>query len=132
NPNTIDDAGYNQCAGLVGFDTSVSIDGSSGGPGGPASPFDLAGQSGAAPYIDAPPLTPETIQLPSVFGLGAFYRPQRTHLLRKLPHSTNIDFSQRVLFSRDAANFATQMPSARDFTITNEGVLGGVFDDNSA
>jgi hypothetical protein len=130
-PDTIDDAGYNQCAGLVGLDTSVAIDGSSGAPGG-ASAFDVAGQNRAAPFIDAPPLTPETIQLPSVFGVGAFHRARGTDLLRKLPHSNNIDLAQRLLFSRDAANFVTGRPSIRDFTVTNEVVLSGVFDDNSA
>jgi hypothetical protein len=94
--------------------------------------LDAVGQSGAAPYVNAPPLTPETIELPNVFGVGAYYRPDGTDLLEKLPHSTNIDTSQRVLFSRDAANFATGSPSVRDFTLTNEVTLGGVLDDNSA
>ena len=130
NPATTADAGYNQCAGLVGLDTTVDIDGSSGEPAGAAIISGYA--AGAAPFIDVPPLTPETIEVPSVFGVGAFFRPQRTDLLRKLPHSTNIDFSQRLLFSRNAANFVTGRPSIRDFTLTNEVSLAGIFDDNSA
>jgi hypothetical protein len=70
--------------------------------------------------------------VPSVFGVGAYLEPQGIDLLRELPHSDNIDLSQRVLFSRDAAHFATGEPSIRDFTLTNEVTLAGIFDDNSA
>jgi hypothetical protein len=82
--------------------------------------------------VNTPPIEPEAIQLPPVFGVGALYAPGRTDLLRNLPHSTNIDLAQRFLFSRDAANFATGSPNIRDFTITNAATLAGVFDDNSA
>jgi hypothetical protein len=133
-PETKRDAGYRQCAGLVGLDTTLELaegeDG--GGGGGPIGLGEFLGASGAAPYINAPPLTPETIQVPSVFGVGAYFEPQGIDLLRELPHSNNIDLSQRVLFSRDAAHFATGEPSIRDFTLTNEVTLAGVFDDNSA
>jgi hypothetical protein len=132
NPDTLTDAGYNQCAGLVGLDTTLDISGADSGAPGSSSAIGLVGQSGGAPFIDAPPLTPETIQIPSVFGVGAFYQPDGTNLLRDLPHTTNIDLSQKLLFSRDAVNFATGMPSIRDFTITNETTLAGVLDDNSA
>jgi hypothetical protein len=37
-----------------------------------------------------------------------------------------------VLFSRDAAHFASNSPDIREFTITNEVALGGILDDNSA
>ena len=67
-----------------------------------------------------------------MFGVGAYFDPQGTDLTASCPHTSNIDLSQRVLFSRDAAHFATGDPSIRDFTLTNEVALGGVFDDNSA
>jgi hypothetical protein len=70
--------------------------------------------------------------VPAVFGVGAYSDPQETDLLRELPHSQNIDLSQRLLFSRDAAHFATNDPSIREFTLTNEVTLAGVLDDNSA
>jgi hypothetical protein len=129
NPKTVKDAGYAQCAGLVGLDTDVSLarGGGAGGAGGGGSTG-----SSASPYVNAPPLTPETFQLPPIFGVGSWYHPQRTDLLKKLPHTTNIDLSQRLLFSRDAANFATGSPGIRDFTTTNQVTLAGVFDDNSA
>ena len=82
--------------------------------------------------MNVPPLTPETIQVPNVFGVGAYFDPQGTDLTAELPHTTNIDFSQRTLFSRDAAHFASNDPDIRDFTLTNEVSLAGIFDDNSA
>ena len=132
-PETKRDAGYKQCAGLVGLDTTLDIGGGEDeGGGGPVGPSDLVAASGGAPYVNAPPLTPETIHVPSVFGVGAYLEPQGTDLLKELPHTEGIDLSQRVLFSRDAAHFATQEPNIRDFTLTNEVTFSGIFDDNSA
>ena len=129
-PGTRRDAGYKQCAGLVGLDTTLALGGGSGG-GPPLG--GLGGAAGAAaPYVNVPPLTPETIQVPNVFGVGAYFDPQGTDLTAELPHTTNIDFSQRTLFSRDAAHFASNDPDIRDFTLTNEVSLAGIFDDNSA
>ncbi|MGH2987127.1 MAG: hypothetical protein ACRDLO_10635 [Solirubrobacterales bacterium] len=127
-PETKRDAGYRQCAGLVGLDTTLALS----GPGGGGVGLGIAGGSGASPYVNLPPLTPETFQVPAVFGVGAFFDPQETDLLRELPHTQNIDLSQRLLFSRDAAHFATNDPNIRDFTLTNEVTLAGVLDDNSA
>ena len=132
-PKTKRDAGYKQCAGLVGLDTTLDLESGGGdGAGALGVGLELVSQSGGAPYVNAPPLTPETIQVPSVFGVGSYFAPQGTDLLRELPHTQNIDLSQRVLFSRDAAHFATNSPSIREFTLTNEVSLAGIFDDNSA
>jgi hypothetical protein len=128
NPSTTTDAGYEQCAGFYGLDTTLDAGESSSSPG--ASQAIEAGSAGA-PFVGAPPFTPETLEIPDVFGLGAFFQPQKTNVIADLPHTSNIDLSQRVLFSRDAANFATGSPSIRDFHLTNEVALAGVFDDNS-
>ena len=129
-PATRRDAGYKQCAGLVGLDTTLALGGGSGG--GP--PLGGLGDAvgGAAPYVNVPPLTPETIEVPNVFGVGAYFDPEGTDLTAELPHTSNIDLSQRVLFSRDAAHFASNDPDIRDFTLTNEASLAGILDDNSA
>ena len=130
-PATKKDAGYKQCAGLAGLDTTFSVSGGSGG-GTTGESGDLIAASGASPYVNAPPLTPETILVPMVFGVGAFFEPQATNLIDELPHTTNIDLSQRLLFSRDAAHFATGEPDIREFNLTNQVALGGILDDNSA
>jgi hypothetical protein len=67
-----------------------------------------------------------------VVGVGAYYQPKATDLLTELPHTTNIDLSQRVLFSRDAAHFASDDPDIREFHLTDQAALAGIFDDNSA
>jgi hypothetical protein len=130
-PQTDRDAGYRQCAGLFGLDTSLDIGGSSGGASGGGTITGLVAASGASPYINATPLTPETIQLPPIFGVGAFHQPDETGLNAQLPHTPNIDTAQRLLFSRDAAHFASGSPDIREFEVTNETTLAGVFDDNS-
>lgn len=135
-PSTRRDAGFRQCAGLVGLDTRLRF--ASDDDGGlpislsPSGILGLAFVATGSPYVNTPPITPETIQVPSVFGVGTFLEPQGTDLLRELPRTIGIDLAQRFLFSRDPAHFATQMPNIRDFTITNEATLAGVFDDNSA
>src|SRR4051794_22779266 len=127
NPATKADAGYEQCAGFFGLDTSLGGEASSS----PGAASAVQAASAGSPFVGAPPFTPETLQIPDVFGVGAFFQPQRTNLIEQLPHTRDIDLSQRVLFSRDAANFATGSPSIRDFHLTNEVALAGVFDDNS-
>jgi hypothetical protein len=131
-PKTKRDAGYMQCAGFFGLDTSLGFD-SSGGSGGDLGPATaLAQASSGSPYLNVPPFTPETIELIGPFGVDAYYHPQGTNLIGEIPHSRDIDFSQRFLFSRDLANFITGSPSIRDFRTTNELVLAGIFDDNSS
>jgi len=129
NPATTADAGYEQCAGFFGLDTSLGTGGGNASPAGPATA--LAAASAGAPFVSAPPFTPETLQVPGALGVAAFHQRGQTQALKQLPHSTNIDLSQRVLFSRDAAHFATGTPSIRDFNTTNEAALAGIFDDNS-
>jgi pimeloyl-ACP methyl ester carboxylesterase len=132
NPNTRNDAGYKQCAGFVGLDTRLQVGTPSLAPSDPSSVLLSATLASDSPYVNTPPIVPETIQLPPIFGVGALFDPNGTDLLQQLPHSQNIDLAQRFLFSRDAVNFASGIPSIRDFTISNQLSLAGVFDDNSA
>jgi hypothetical protein len=128
-PATDKDAGYRQCAGLVGLDTTLALGGGASGGGPAAAIGDVVGT--ASPFVDVTPLSPETIQVPPIFGVGAFYEPDATGLSSALPRTPKLDVAQRTLFSRDAAHFASGVPDIRDFALTNEVALGGVFDDNS-
>jgi pimeloyl-ACP methyl ester carboxylesterase len=130
-PKTKRDAGYRHCAAFVGLDTRFTIGFPPPPPSSPSGTLLLATSNSGSPYVNTPPTTPETTQLPGVFGVGAFYQPDATKLLDELPHSEQIELAQRLLYSRDAAHFATQIPNVRDFSLTNETVLAGVFDDNS-
>jgi hypothetical protein len=132
NPKTKNDAGYRQCAGFVGLDTRLVVGTPSLDPSNPSAVLLAAVLASGSPYVDVPPLVPETIQLPPIFGIGAYYHPTQFDLLRQLPHSRNIDLAQRFLFSRNAASFATGRPNIRDYKINNAADLAGVFDDNSA
>jgi hypothetical protein len=133
NEQTTDDAGYNQCAGFVGLDTTVDIDGSSGGPGDGPGPRNLVAQSGAAPFVNAPPLTPGTMELPSVAAVGSYFHPdEESTFNRQIPATPEYEVTLRALYSRNAVNFATGQPSIRDFRLTGAAIFAGIFDDNSA
>jgi hypothetical protein len=129
--------GYAQCAAFFALDTRLSLgsgSGSSGGGGDLGAGAQLAAASGMAmPYINAPPFTPETIEAPEVVGVGAYYGPrQPSEIAKLLPRDPSFELSDRLLFSRDAANFLTGSPSIRDFAVTGNAALGAIFDDNSS
>jgi hypothetical protein len=131
-PETAGDAGYNQCAGFVGLDTTVELGGDDGTPAGTGVISGTA-QTGAAPFINVPPLTPGTMQLTSIAGVGAWFTPAEESPFNQLvPRTPEYETTLRLLYSRDAVNFATGRPSIRDFRVTHAAVLGAIFDDNSA
>jgi hypothetical protein len=133
-PSTTKDAGYNQCAALVGLDTTVDASGGGGGgDAGGATITQAAANSGASPYVDAPPLTPQTLEAPALIGVVAFQRPdQETIVTQLIPRDPEWDLTQRLLFSRNPEDFATGSPSVRDFRVTNAASLAAIFDDNSS
>jgi pimeloyl-ACP methyl ester carboxylesterase len=81
-PKTRKDAGYRQCAGFIGLDTRLVVGTPSIDPTNPSAVLLAAVLAGGSPYVNVPPLVPETIQLPPIFGIGAFYDPDGTDLLR--------------------------------------------------
>ena len=82
---------------------------------------------------NAEPFTPETIEAVPLVSLAAFQDPrEESDVAKLLPNDANFQLTLRTLFSRNAENAATQMPSLRDFRVTNEVALGATFDDNSA
>ena len=133
-PSTTADAGYNQCAAFVGLDTTVSMEGSDGGQSGAGILTGLAAQSGAAPYVDAPPLSPEILQMPPLIGVTAFQEPGEESIVNRelVPTGPEYELALRLLFSRNPSDFATGSPSVRDFRVTNAASLGAIFDDNSS
>ena len=133
NRETTADAGYNQCAALVGFDTTVDIDGSGGGMAGAGAANGLVAQSGGAPFVNAPPITPGTIQLTTIAGVNAYYAPDaETNFNKQIPNTPEYETTLRALYSRDAVNFATGSPNPRDYRVTGAALFGSIFDDNSA
>lgn len=132
-PATRHDAGYKQCAAFFGLDTFFEANGSSAVPTGFSALVELLAESGVAPYVDAPPITPQTLQVLGPIGVAAYQRPGRESPIPDLlPRTAEFDLTTRLLFSRNAAEFLTGEPSIRDFRIGNEAVLGAIFDDNSS
>lgn len=133
NPETTEDAGYNQCAAFAGLDTSIAIDGSSGGPAGVGVLSSVAAQSGGSPYLNAPPFTPGVMQLPAIASTLAFLDPAKeSNFNQQIPTDPEYETTLRLLYSKNAAHFASGQPSIRDIRLTNATVFGGIFDDNSA
>jgi hypothetical protein len=132
-PETDRDAGYNQCAAFVGLDTTVSLEGGEGGGSGVGLLTGAAAQSGASPFVNAPPLTPETLLAPALIGVTAFQKPnEETITTQLIPRDPEWELTQRLLFSRNPQDFATGSPSVRDFRVTNASALAAIFDDNSS
>jgi hypothetical protein len=138
NPKTTRDAGYNQCAAYFALDTRLNLGTpGSGSSGGGSSAVGIAAGLAAAsmgsPYVNAPPFTPETIGALGPIGVAAFQQPHAvSQVSQLLPNDANFQATFRTLYSRDATNAITQMPSIRDFKVTNEVSLAVTFDDNSA
>jgi hypothetical protein len=134
-PETNKDAGYNQCAAFVGLDTTVSLDRTSeGGTGaGVTLITNATSSSGASPFVNVPPLTPETLLAPALIGVTAFQKPnEETITTQLIPRDPDWELTQRLLFSRNPQDFATGSPSVRDFRVTNASALAAIFDDNSS
>ncbi|WP_245866131.1 hypothetical protein [Rhodococcoides kyotonense] len=142
-PATLDDAGFNQCAGYFALDTIVKAGTPPVVRGIPdlelpaaiADPLaDLTGRLDTAlPVLRLPAvINPETTNLLALAGVAARIDPDGVNgLVDVLPHNTNIDATLRVLLSKDAAMAATGSPSVRSLYATNDAVLGALLDDNS-
>jgi hypothetical protein len=133
NPETTRDAGRRQCAGFFGLDTGLSLNAFA--PGAPGGGFasGLVAASGGAPYVNAAPLTPRTIQMLTLMGPVAHFQPHKESIVNKIiPDTPEFDLTLRTLFSKDAVSFATGTPDVRKVRLDNAAVLGGVLDDNSA
>ncbi|RPE37351.1 hypothetical protein EDD90_0180 [Streptomyces sp. Ag109_O5-1] len=139
-PATTADAGYNQCAGYFALDTTVSTtlgDLSGSMPDDTNLPDVGLGygvvqaglDSGALSRTLSAPvlLNPETMNLLAIAGLGAVRDPDgEADLPSYLPSNTNIEATNRFLFSKDAATFLTGSPAVKDFRLTNAAVLGAL------
>ncbi|MDW8808158.1 hypothetical protein P1P68_26070 [Streptomyces scabiei] len=144
-PTTTADAGHRQCAGYFALDTTVStslgdLSGSIPddtdlpdvglGHGAVQAGLDsgLLPRSLSAPVL----LNPETMTLLAIAAMGALQDPDgEATLPDQLPRTTNIDLTNRFLFSEDTPTFLSGTPAVRDFRLTNEAILGALMDDHS-
>ncbi len=129
---TEEDAGFRNCAGLIGLDGTV-------GPrsGGFIEETEYARRlseirSGAAARLNLlMGVTPEALSLFELIGMYAHLFPDaESTLARDVPYSDSVASLMRLLHSKDPVHFLTGTPSFADFRYTNEAVLGAFFDDN--
>jgi hypothetical protein len=155
NPATLNDAGYNNCAGLFGFDTSVSS------VSGMLDPFLSSLPEGLRGLIDEkniinedtyatllnslrtdpnsnrilpfPMINSESMALLEVIAMMAHADPNaECSIVKQVPFSNSVQILLRFMFSRDLATYMDGTPQLRDFRLTNEAMLGMVFDDSFA
>ena len=135
NPDTLDDVGYRNCAGLILLD-------------GPVFYTDLERfnniseeayrhrlkdiRTGAAPRFDfLEGVTPEAMALLELLGLYAAASPdEESSVFRDVPYSEDVALLLGMLHSRDVVHFAFGEPAVSDFRYTNEAALGVFMDDN--
>ena len=149
-PATTDDAGYNNCAGLFGLDTSLEPGGYNAGGLYNALPGTVPGQEftesdyiaaveamrngDTAVILNSPPLlSAESNGLLEAIALAAYYDPdvEATHL-NDIPWSDDMKLLLGIMHSQDMWTFMLGIPEIRDFRYTNEAMFGNVFDDSFA
>jgi len=142
-PETLEDAGYKQCAGYFYLDTNGTLQSAELGQLeqaaldqlGPGSPdVILAGmRTGALPRIFDLKLWygPEILAFTGILAQAAYQQADEVGLVKALPHSTVLDLNLRVFFSRDLPTFLSGSPGIRDFKLSNEALFGAMLDDNS-
>lgn len=132
NPATEEDAGYSNCAGLIGLDGRVGS--RSGTPIEEAQYVQRLAdiRSGAAPRLNLlMGVTPEALALFEIIGMYAHLFPDaESTLAQDVPYSGAVSSLIRLLHSRDVFHYLLGTPAFADFRYTNEAVLGVFFDDN--
>ena len=161
NPATTDDAGYNNCAGLVALDSMIL-------PGMPTNPTTTAStmqavkdalpdklksqvpaslgpdedfyskmiagmRNGTVPRIlPVPVISPDQMVLAELEGMEADWHPdEQSTLLQRIPYDLNIETELKFIHSRDVTNFYAWVPSIYNFRYTNAALLVATMDDNS-
>jgi hypothetical protein len=153
NPATTADAGYNNFAGLV------NLDGVIGGALDllkkavnviPAETIDTivtnvmkndygglitSMRTGYFPVVANQIVAPVGGQLYSYIEMAAMeadFAPEaESTLLKRVPYSINLETVLRVMFSKDLDHFLSGTPSIKDIRMTNEALLGLLFDNQS-
>ncbi len=129
---TIDDAGYNNCAGLIGLDGRV---GARSGPYMEEAAYTQRVtniRSGAAPRLGLfPGVTPEALALFEIVAMYAHLSPDDpSSMATGIPYSQKVAGLIKLLHSRSLDHFLTGVPAFKHFRYTNEATLGIFFDDN--
>ena len=148
-PETLDDAGYMNCAGLIGLDTFVSPMPEMLDPYLNILPEAMYDQlanmvegtyedvveglrSGSTPRIlPLPLLTAESFALLELQAMLAdWYPAAESTVLDEVPYSDDVDHMLKFVHSKSLDHFMMHVPDITDFRYTNEAGLGVIMDDN--
>jgi hypothetical protein len=130
-------AGYDQCAGYFALDTRFALSFGAGpaildGVGGTPLAGLVAALGGGQPYVDVPPITPQTLQALPLIGIASYFDPAGlSTLIGALPDDTTFNTTLDLLLAANWPNFLADSPNPRSFNVTNEAALGFVFGDVS-
>jgi len=151
-PSTLDDAGFNNCAGLFGLDTTVTPMAKiieqflSALPDWMVEQMSQGTEDGYVTLVNSlrtDPTSPRIVPMPLLdaeamallesVAMMAYYAPdQENTIMREVPFSGNAKMVLSFMHSRDYATFMDSTPYITDFRYTNEALLGVVFDDSFA
>ena len=151
NPETLDDAGYMNCAGLFGFDTIVTATTEVIAPLVNILPEFIFGliedmteyayveivqmlrSRTVSPILPFPFFTSEVMALVESVGMLAHRAPDTEHTaIHRVPYSGDVDMVLKLFHSRTLDHFTNHVPAITDFRFTNEALLGILFDDDFA
>jgi hypothetical protein len=150
-PTTTDDAGFRNCAGLVGLDGAISLTMGmfeTAAEALPEEPPPDTSDDGMAAYYEElvgglrdgsmPRLFPvsilesEALIVLELLGMEANWAPEEeSTLLEEVPELESIDVMLKLLHSRSLDHYLIHTPDITDFRYTNEAQLGVILDDNS-
>lgn len=131
NPATLADAGYMNCAGLIGLDGFVGPRTSSMDE---QTYFDTLNKirSGEESRLNLfTGVTPEAMALLEILAMNAYLFPdEEATLLRNIPYSEETRNLIKLLHSRNLSHYLSGIPALEDYRFTNEAMLGIFLDDN--
>jgi len=149
NPDTVDDAGFMNCAGAIALDSVISTRGYDlevARSFMPKSMQEPPPDLGEAIYINVvqaiknghfprtvqiPWFTPEAMLMLEIVAMRANLNPNAESTLDiDMPISDTTRFLLSMLHSRSWEHFLYHVPSISDFRYTNEALLGVILDDN--
>ncbi|MBU0993449.1 MAG: hypothetical protein KJ737_13220 [Proteobacteria bacterium] len=150
NPDTLDDAGYMNCAGIFALDSIVT----------PTSEIfenvmadsvpldilaltedltetayvgivDMLRKEWIPPILPAPFFDAEVMAITEILGkLAAWFPDMEATAIKDIPMSTNLRATTQLMHSRTLRQFLNYHPDIRHFRYTYEALLGVFFDDN--
>jgi pimeloyl-ACP methyl ester carboxylesterase len=132
NPETLDDAGYNNCAGLIGLEGRVSFTSfSTLTEAGYARRLADIRSGSSARYQQLAGITPEALALLEMMAMYAAFAPdEESTLFQRVPYSRDVEQLIRAIHSRDLLQYLTGVPAFTGYRYTNEALLGIFIDDN--